>query len=191
MGNVMRPIAGGVTEKVSVAWEIGIVDEVLSRLPHQVLFKPYRAVRYPDGNPIHDAARNCANIEVFEERIDLRYLLGRTRLLIVSHAASTLSWCLLSRRPVVFLDSEKQSPLYPEVREALRQGTFWFDADASRFTERLRNFLSRPLEDIEGEWEERIPARDLFIERFVGNPDGQAGRRAADAIAKLIESREH
>ena len=191
MGNVMRPIAGGVTEQESVAWEIGIVDEVLSRLPHKVLFKPYRAVRYPDGNPIHDAARNRANIEVFEERIDLRYLLGRTRLLIVSHAASTLSWCLLSRRPLVFLDSERQSPLYPEVREALRQGTFWFDADAPGFTARLREFLSRPIEDIESEWEERVPARDLFIERFVGNPDGQAGRRAADAIAALIRSREH
>ena len=189
MGNVMRPIAGGVTEQESVAWEIGIVDKVLSRLPHKVLFKPYRSVRYPDGNPIHDAARNRDNIEVFEQRIDLRYLLGRTRLLIVSHAASTLSWCLLSRRPVVFLDSEEQSPLYPDVREALRQGTFWFDADAPRFTERLRDFLSRPLEDIEREWEERIPARDLFIERFVGNPDGKAGRRAADAIAALIESR--
>jgi len=190
MGNVMRPIAGGVTEQESVAWEIGIVTEVLSRLPHKVLFKPYRAVRYVDGNPIHDAARDCDNIEVFEERIDLRYLLGSTRLLIFTHAASTLSWCLLSRRPVVFLDSEKQSPLYPEVREALRQGTFWFDADVPRFTERLREFLSRPFEVIEHEWEERIPARDLFIERFLGNPDGQAGRRAADAIAALIESRE-
>lgn len=191
MGNVMRPIAGGVTEQESVAWEIGIVDEVLSRLPHKVLFKPYRSVRYPDGNPIHDAARSCDNIEVFEERIDLRYLLGRTRLLIVSHAASTLSWCLLSRRPVVFLDSEEQSPLYPEVRDALRQATFRFDADASGFTECLRGFLSRPLEDIEQEWDERIPARDLFIERLVGSPDGQAGRRAADAIAALIKSREH
>ncbi len=191
MGNVMRPIAGGVTERESVAWEIDIVDNVLSRLPHEVLFKPYRSVRYPDGNPIHDAARKCPNIKVFEERIDLRYLLGRARLLVVSHAASTLSWCFLSRRPLVFLDSEEQSPLYAEVRKLLRQATFWFDADAPCFTERLRNFLSRPLEDIESEWKECIPARDLFIKRFIGNPDGQAGRRAADAIADLIKNRKH
>ena len=191
MGNVMRPIGGGVTEQESVAWEIEIIEEVLSRLPHRVLFKPYRAVRYADGNPIHAAARSVDNIEVFEDRIDLRYLLGRARLLIVSHAASTLSWCLLSRRPVVYLDCEEQSPLYPDVREAIRKGTFWFDADAPQFTARLREFLSRPIERIEREWERHIPARDQFIERFVGNPDGQAGRRAATAITHLIQSRAH
>ena len=191
MGNVMRPIAGGVTEQRSVAWEIEIVEEVLSRLPHRVLFKPYRAVRYPDGNPIHAAARNCENIEVFEDRIDLRYLFRGARLLIVNHAASTLSWCLLSRKPVVFLDSEEQSPLYTDVREAIKEGTFWFDADAPQFTVQLREFLSRPIQHIEKEWKERIPARDRFIERFIGNPDGQGGRRAAAAIAHLIQSREH
>ena len=189
MGNVMRPIAGGVTEQRSVAWEIEIVKEVLSRLPHRVLFKPYRAVRYPDGNPIHTAARNCNNIEVFEGRIDLRYLLSSARLLIVSHAGSTVSWCMLSRKPVVFLDSEEQSPLYPDVREAIRNATFWFDADAPQFTARLREFLSRPIQDIQRDWKERIPARDRFIERFIGNPDGQAGRRAANEIAHLIQSR--
>ena len=184
MGNVMRPIAGGVTEQKSVAWEIEIIEEVLSRLPHRVMFKPYRAVRYPDGNPIHAAARNCDNIEVFEDRIDLRYLLSRPRLLIVNHAGSTVSWCLLSRRPVVFLDSEDQSPLYPDVREAIKQGTFWFDADAPQFTARLRQFLSRPIEHIEKEWKERIPARDRFIERFIGNPDGQAGRRRPQLLSR-------
>ena len=191
MGNVMRPIAGGVTEQRSVVWEIEIIEEVLSRLPHRVLFKPYRAVRYPDGNPIHAAARNCGNIDVFEDRIDLRYLLSGPRLLIVNHAGSTVSWCLLSRKPVVFLDSEEQSPLYPDVREAIKEGTFWFDADAPQFTVQLREFLSRPIQHIEKEWKERIPARDRFIERFIGNPDGQAGRRAAAAIAHLIQSREH
>ena len=191
MGNVMRPIAGGVTEQKSVGWEIEIVEKVLSRLPHRVLFKPYRTVRYPDENPIHTAARSCDNIEVFEVRIDLRYFLSIDRLLIVNHAASTLSWCLLSRKSVVFLDTEEQCPLYPDVREAIKQGTFWFDADAPQFTARLREFLSRLSQHIEREWKERIPARDRFIERYIGNPDGQAGRRAAAEIAHLIQCREH
>ena len=189
MGNVMRPIFGGATEQDSVSWEIRIIEEVLARLPHRVLFKPYRAVRYADGNPIHETARSAENIEVFEERLDLRYILNGPRVIVASHAASTLSWCLLSRLPVVYLHSDEQSPLLDEVREALERGIFWFDSGAPDFTARLREFLSRPIVDIEDEWKERIPARDRFVERFVGSADGRGGRRAAEAILRLIRSR--
>ena len=189
MGNVMRPIFGGVTEQESTSWEIEIIEKVLARLPHRVLFKPYRSVRYADGNPIHQAARNEKNIEVFEERLDLRYILNCPKIIIVSHASSTLSWCLLSRLPVVYLHSDKQSLLFDNVREALERATFWFDTDAPHFITILREFLSQPIEDIESEWKEMVPARDYFIERFVGSPDGQSGRRAATAILRLIQSR--
>ena len=190
MGNVARPIAGGVTDRESIAWETRIINDVLSQLPHRVLFKPYRSVRYLDGNPIHDAARCKDNIEVFEERIDLRYLLTGPRVVIVSHAASTVSWCLLSKLPVVYLDSEEQSPLLPEVREAIRAGTFCFDTERLDFVERLRMFLSRPIEEIEMEWRDRIPAKNQLVERFFGCPDGRAGRRGAAVIVELIRSRE-
>ena len=190
IGNVARPIANGVTDRESVAWEVRIINEVLSRLPHRVLFKPYRTVRYLDGNPIHDAARSQDNIEVFEERIDLRYLLTGPRVVIVNHAASTLSWCLLSKLPVVYLDSEEQSPLLPEVREAIRAGTFCFDTERLDFVDRLRMFLSRPIEEVESEWKDRIPARDQLVERFFGRPDGRAGQRGAAIIVDLIHGRE-
>ena len=190
MGNVMRPIFGGATERESVSWEIKIIEEVLARLPHQVLYKPYRSIRYADGNPIHETAREADNIEVFEERLDLRYMLSCPRVIIVSHASSTLSWCLLSRLPIVYLHSDEQSPLLDEVREALEVGTFWFDTGDPNLVTSLREFLSRPIEDVETEWKEKIPARDRFIERFVGSPDGQGGRRAAAAILRLIRSRE-
>ena len=128
-------------------------------------------------------------LRYFEERLDLRYILSRPRVVIVSHASSTLSWCLLSRLPVVYLHSDEQSLLFDHVREALEGGTFWFDTGAPHFITSLREFLSRPIEDIESEWKEMIPARDRFVERFVGSPDGQGGRRAAAAILRLIQSR--
>jgi len=190
MGHVMRPIFGGATEQESVGWETKIIEEVLAQLPHRVLFKPYRAVRYADGNPIHEAARSAENIKVFEKRLDLRYILNGPRVIIASHAASTLSWCLLSRLPIVYLHSEEQSPLFDEVREALERGTFWFDSDTPDFTARLREFLSRPIVEIEEEWKERVSSTDLFVERFVGSVDGGAGRRAAAAILRLIRNRE-
>ena len=189
MGNVMRPIFGGATEQESISWEIDIIEKVLARLPHRVLFKPYRSVRYADGNPIHQAARQVKNIEVFEERLDLRYMLNCPRVVIVSHASSTLSWCLLSRLPVIYLHSNKQSQLFDDVREALEGGTFWFDTGAPHFATSLREFLSRPIEDIESEWRGKIPGRDRFVERFVGSPDGQSGRRAAAAILRLMHNR--
>ena len=189
MGNVMRPIFGGATEQESTNWEIDIIEKVLARLPHRVLFKPYRSVRYADGNPIHQAAREVKNIEVFEERLDLRYMLNFPRVVIVSHASSTLSWCLLSQLPVVYLHSDEQSQLFDDVREALEGGTFWFDTGAPHFATSLRKFLSQPIEDIESEWSGKIPGRDLFVEHFVGLSDGQSGRRAAAAILRLMQNR--
>lgn len=185
MGNWQYPASTGIPDWANADYEARIVDEVLARLPHRILFKPYASIRYLDPHPVVERARGAANIEVYDEWQDLRYLIGRARLLIVSHGGSTVSWCLMSGLPVVFIDAPYQAQLRPQVRADFEKAVFLFDAGEADFHARLRDFLSRPLEEIEGQWRERAPARRAAVERWLGRADGAAGRRAARHIREL------
>lgn len=177
----------GVADCDKALFEKGIVEEVLARLPHRVLYKPYPGNRFLDATPEIAAARAAPNIELFEERIDLRYVVGSARALITSRSFSTPSWCLMSGRPVVMIDIPDQSPLRPEAREAFARGLFLFDAGEPDFHSRLRAFLSRPLGEIEREYAAKAEARAALIERFVATGGARgAGRRAAAAVERWL-----
>lgn len=186
IGNVSRPCAGGLPDYMSAEWEIDLIKGVLSGLPHSVLFKPYRAIRYRDENPIPLVAEE-AGLSVYWPRIDLRYLLQGMRVLVLSHAASTLNWCLMSGKPVIYLHSTDQSPLYPGFEEALKQAAIVFDVDSPNFVEDLRSFLSQPIAAIEALWESKAQARRDMMIRYFGLTDGRAGRRAAREIMAVMK----
>jgi hypothetical protein len=153
-----------------------------------VLYKPYPAFRYLDPDPVIEAARAASNVSVYEERADLRYLIQRARVLICSRSYSTPSWCLMSERPVVHIDIPDQAPLTPEARAAFEAGLFLFDAASADFHDRLRAFLSQPIDAIERLYAEKAQARTQLIERFfgTGGVGTGAGRRAAAAIRPLM-----
>jgi len=176
----------GVSDRHKAAFERTVVDDVLDRLPHRVLYKPYPGKRYLDPDPVLEAARAAGNIEVYEERIDLRYILPNARVLVTSRAFSTPSWCIMSGRPVVHIDIPDQTPLRPAAREAFEAGLFVFDAGAPDFHAALRDFLSKPLEEIEALYAAKAEPRAALIERFVDTGGPGAGRRAAAAIRALM-----
>jgi hypothetical protein len=181
-GHVLPPSSAGISESEAVAWESGIVKEVLARLPHRVLYKPYRAMFYLDQSPLHVSAAEQLGIQYYEEYLDLRYMLPNARVLVLTHAASTLSWCLMSTKPVVYINAPDQAQLYPDFEAGMRQGGIVVDADAPDFIEQLRGVLSQPIEAIEAEWRAKADIRRRVLERFIGKADGKAGRRMADAI---------
>lgn len=181
-GHVLPPSSAGISESEAVAWERSIVKEVLARLPHRVMYKPYRAMFYLDRNPLHASAAEQPGIHYYEGYLDLRYMLPNARVLVLTHAASTLSWCLMSTKPVVYINAPDQAPLYPKFEADLRQGGIVVDASAPDFIEQLRRVLSQPIEAIEAEWRAKAGIRRRTLERFIGKADGKAGRRMADAI---------
>ncbi len=180
----------GVSDRDKADFERVIVDKVLDRLPHRVLYKPYPGKRYLDPDPVLEAARAAGNIEVYEERIDLRYILPNARVLVTSRAFSTPSWCIMSGRPVVHIDIPDQVPLRPAAREAFEAGLFVFDAGAPDFHDALRDFLSKPLEEIEARYAAKAKARAALVERFIDTGGPGAGRRAAAAIRALMHGEE-
>lgn len=187
--DVMQPSASGVSDLESAVWETGVIENVLAKLPHRVLYKPFRTVRYLDENPIHSAAANAAGVDVYWPRLDLRYILSGARVVVVAHAASTLSWCLMSDKPLVYLHSRGQAPLHNDFEDHLSRAVIFIDADDHAFLDHLKECLSRPISEIEAEWARMASAREELVERYIGLTDGLAGKRGAEFVATEIESR--
>ncbi len=186
IGNVMRPSSGGLSDIGGVRWESDIIENVLTKLPHRVTFKPYRSRRYLDQNPIVEMARQQPNIDVVEHRIDLRYMVTSARVNITSYAASTLSWCVLSGKPTVYFHSNELSPLRGGFLDALTEGIFVFDCDDEAFFEKATLFLSQPIDLIERAWQLKEEARRSLIPSYFGNDDGRAGQRIARHIRDVL-----
>lgn len=185
-GNV-NMLSGGVSDIDRTRREIALIDNVLGRLPHGVLYKTYPARdRYTDPDPIPMAARVHANMGVFDRPVDLRYMIGEHRLIITARASSTTSWCMMANRPLIFLDIPDHAPFRPEVREAFAEGNFLFPWEGTTEPEGLVDFLSRPIEEIEKEWKAKAPARQRFRERYLSMAQGRAGVRAAAIIRELV-----
>lgn len=184
-GNI-NMLNGGLSDIDRVRREITLVERGLGRLPHGVLYKTYPSRdRYIDPDPVLSAIAARPNMAVFDRPVDLRYLIAEHQVVIASRATSTIAWCLMSDRPFIFLDMPDNGALRPEARAAFADGLFLFDWRDDDMPERLGDFLSRPLAEIEAEWRRRAEARRLLRERYFVGPGLGAGRRAAAAIRAL------
>jgi len=137
-------------------------------------------------------ARRLANVEVFNRDTDLRYLLGQHRVVVTTGATSTLGYCVMSNRPLVFVDHPDQAPLTQGAAGGLAEGAFLVSAGADDWVEEMVKLLSRPIEEIEGLWKARTePRRELVRRYFSAYSDKGAGRRAARIVLAEVAKRRH
>jgi hypothetical protein len=181
-GSVNIDRGAGMSDPQIAAFEIGILRDVLAKLPHRVLYKTYSAIRYADVDPLVVAASGVPNVTLFDRDFDLRFLLPDARVIVTSRATSTLSWCLMSEKPLVFIDIPDALPLDAEARRQLEPGIFLFDAGAAGFAENLRAFLSKPIAEIERLYAARRSARLLARDALVQTGGPGAGTRAAKLL---------
>jgi hypothetical protein len=180
----------GMTDSQLAEHEMSVVGDVLARLPHKVVYKPYPAYRYLDDDPILAHARAQKNIALYLDRIDLRYLLSQARVFVTTRATSTMSWCLFSGRPMLMIDHPDLVPLRDDARAAFAEGAFLVDARKPGWREEAVALLGRPIAGIEAEWARKAPARRELIRRFFSEySDKDAGRRAADIVCDRIRTR--
>lgn len=171
--------------------ERDLVRQVLSQTPHDIAFKPYPALRFPDPDPVLEEVRSSGNVHLTGEFIDLRYLVRRHRVLIVTRATSTVGWCLMTRKPTIFVDVPHWFALRDEARKAFQVGTFFFDSTQENWMVEMRDLLSLPIEEIERQWREKAPARRELIEKFVDSRGPGAGKRAAKLLTNWITEARH
>jgi hypothetical protein len=163
------------------------VKKVLYKLPHKVLYKPYPEEdrRYADQDPIFNDVNKSSNITLFDRKIDMRYLISSYRIIITSGATSTLSWPVMSGKPVIFINRREKSPLTSEAHASLSKGLFVFNDNEPEFHRNLKDFLSKPIDEIETLWRNKKSDRDKMIKNyFSAYKDGNAGKRAAQVILR-------
>ena len=172
------------TDAGMLAFELEMIRDVLSGLGHDVLYKRYPSLRLLDADPAEEAARSASNIRVFSDYVDFRYLAGACDVLVTARATSTLSWCLMSQRPLVFVDILDDMRLRDDARSAFEAGLFLFSTARPDWKTELRAFLDQPISAIREAWRSRAAAREVLIGRYF-DMGGPAGARAARDIAQM------
>jgi len=167
--------------------EQNIITAILARLPHKVCYKTYPEDnrRYADMDPVLNDIESADNIELFYEKIDMRYLISKYRVFVTSCATSTLGWPVMSDKPIVFINYKNSMPLTDEAYASISRGIFVFNSDDKNFHSNLRDFLSQSIDMIEYLWQEKKSARkDMVKDYFSAYKNGGAGKRAAQIIFK-------
>jgi hypothetical protein len=166
-------------------FEMQMIRDVFAGLSHKVLYKRYPSMRLLDSDPAAVAAEAVPNIRVYSEFVDLRYLIGGCDVLVTARATSTVSWCLMSGKPVVFVDLHDDMRLRDDARQEFERGLFLYSTARPGWQAELRAFLDQPITQIEAQWVAKADARRDLIVRFF-DMGGPAGARAARDIAAFV-----
>ena len=174
VGNVNHA-SGGVSDLEKARREISLVQNVFSKLPHGLKYKPYPARDcYVDGDPTLDVISKESTISLFDQVI------------ITARATSTVSWCLLTGLPVVFINHPTHAPLRNEFRQAFADSLFLFEWDDPDMLQALRVFLSQPIKAIEQQYAAKQNARQRLLDQAISGPKGNVGGRAVDIILAQV-----
>ena len=169
--------------------DISLITQVFEKLPHAVGFKCYPHRSYEDLDPALEVAEKAKNVNLLRTGQDLRYLVSRTKIVISVGASSTLAWCLGSGSPVVYIDPLPAGyRLRSDILDEYTSAFFYFDERDDGYLEKMRTFLSRPLDDIRHEWEKGEIRRRDFADRFFGKVNNRSGKNMADWLLSRLPS---
>jgi len=165
--------------------EIDLIECVLSKIPHNINYKPYYSRRYVGLVPEIEIARTKDNIFINEEEVDLRYIVSSYRIVITSRATSTLGWCVMSGKPIIYIEN-LDTRLTKQARKDFKTFLFYFDVLEKNWDKNLYNFLSQPIEIIEKEWKKKILLKNEVVNKYFGYENTNAEKKCANILSKII-----
>ena len=179
-GNI-GPIASWMTDYERSLKEKKIIKSVLSKLPHKVRYKTYpeESRRYADIDPNYTEVLCHKNIELYDSKVDMRFLLKNHRVLISNGATSTISWLIFTNKPLVYIVFRDKGTFLDEAYDLFSQSLFLFYDDQY---DQLVEFLSQSIKDIENQWKEKADARNKMIKKYFSSFEKGAGKRTAQMI---------
>ena len=163
-----------------------LINKVLNELPHKVCYKTYPEEnrRYADEDPIISLINSKKNMELFDRKIDMRFLIQKHQVLVTSLATSTIGWLVMSKKPVVFINCHSESPLTKNAYDQFSKGLFVFNETDDLYG-KLQHFLSRPIAEIEKLGLQKENDRNALISKFfTSSQKGNAGKLASQIIIK-------
>ena len=182
----LNMLNGYQTDYERVIEEMDLIKNVLGRLPMTIYYKAYPFKDYyVDRDPVHDEIDKTKNIKLIYTSKDLHHFIDDISLIITSRATSTLSWCILSNIPLIFIDHTKEFRLKKNVRKIFEESLILFDKNKSFFNSNLLNYLHKPYSQIKNDWENKSARRKDLIEKYISSKQAKdAGEIAADFLLK-------
>jgi hypothetical protein len=184
-GNRGIPGRSGSNDIYKACFEINLIEKVFSKVPHKIHYKPYFSKRFPGPNIELELAKRKNNIYINENEIDLRYIVGHSRIIVTSRATSTIGWCMLSGKPIIYIENE-DNRLTKFARKAFEENLFYFDVRDYDWEKSLLKLLSLPLDQIELKWKKKEDTRKTFVENFFGSYENNAEKKCANILFKAI-----
>lgn len=172
------------SDHAQCAFETRVMTEVLAKCGKKVTVKPYPALRYLDPDPVLEAAEG-AGLDIYRSAGDLRYEIHKPALLITSRSGSTIGYCLCQDKPMVYIEAPGR-PLRADVRPLFEKAVFVFNAESADFENALRDFLSRPIREIEDLWSGKAAARRELIETCIAAPVPNGPHLMAARLSELL-----
>ena len=148
------------------------------QIPCKVDYKPYvlENIRYLDQDPTLEFLEKYPDLNLINNKIDARFILSKYRLIITTHASSTLSWALLSEIPIIFINSENIAPLR-ESKKRNKKKQFFILMKVNLIIKKLIKFLSQPIAKLEVIYKNKKIKRIDFIKKYFSKYKGEAGKR--------------
>ncbi len=182
-GNLNNP-TGYNTDLERVKNEIFLTKKILNKLPYRVKFKAYPFEDYyVDTDPVHRVVENSENIDLIYTTRDLQDYLKEIEMIITSRATSTLSLCLISNIPVVFINYSSEYSVKEKLISKFSDSLFYFEFYSENFEKKISSFLKKPREVILKDWEKKSKKRKELIEKYFCNSKTEsAGKLASKYI---------
>ena len=184
----INAINGFLTDYGRVLQEYYLVKKVLAKVNKKIIFKTYPALDYYiDKDPVHEEVNKNKNLFLLKTPKDLQSFIPNINLIITARATSTISWCLLSGLPIIFINYPNQYMVKKEIYRDFSKAFIFFDAGSKNFYSDLKKYLSKSIEEMITDWETKKECRERFISRYISSfNDNNSGKRGADIIFKNI-----
>ena len=172
------------TDDFSALLEIRLLKKVFSKLNHKILYKYYpRVPLYFDEDPVKKEIKKYKNILLYDKNKNLNDMSLNAKVLITSRATSTLSFCIMQEKPVIFIDWHYSKPLRKLALKNIKKYLFYFNAAEKNFEINLKELLNKGPEYIQSLFiKEKAIHRNAAI-----NYIQTGGRGTGKRVFKLIE----
>ena len=188
-GNISN-FNGNLTDVEKAKQEIKILHNLLRNIRHDIHYKPYviENPRYLDEDPILFEAKKLKVIKKIISNVDARYLVADYGAIILKGASSTLTWAIMSNRPVVFIDDQNVTPLNSEAKKLVEKGLFYLNLNSRNFIKDATLLLNKTMQELEILYKSKKVDRERLLKEFFSNYTSNAGKRTAKFIKDKIFS---
>ena len=172
------------TDDFSASLEIRLLKKVFSKLQYQMLFKCYpRLSLYLDEDPVEKEIKKYKNIVLYDKYKSLNDMSLNAKVLITSRATSTLSFCIMQNKPVVFIDWPHSKPLRKFALKNIKKYLFYFNAGEKNFEINLKKLLNKGPEYIQSIFIKKKVIHKNTAMNYIQTGGKGTGKR----VFKLIE----